>query len=153
MKSTISTIALAALVAIASLSQTAIAQTGQPATRVNVPFAFDYGTQHFAPGVYTVSMGQNRDILTLSNGNRTAWALIQAGYDPTQLNAGSVIFRKYGERYFLTEYRPASGSIDVTVFESEPEHRAARDFAANHLAPTHVQLAIMSKAGSQAPAK
>jgi len=51
MKTTIRSIAIASLVAIASLSQTVIAQTGRPATTVNIPFAFDYGTQHFAAGV------------------------------------------------------------------------------------------------------
>src|ERR1700727_18381 len=99
MKTTIRTIALATLVAIASLSQTVIAQTGQPSTKVDVPFAFDYGTQHFAAGVYTVSMELNQDILTLSDGNRTARALIQAGHDSTaRQNTSYVTFRKYGDR-------------------------------------------------------
>lgn len=152
MKLTISTIALAALVAIASLSQTAHAQTGRHSAQVKVPFSFDCGTQHFAPGVYTISM-RDQNILVLKGKTGSAWTMIHTGYDPTQLKVGSVIFRKYGERYFLTEYRPVSGSIDVTVFESEPEHRAARDFAENHLAATHVQLALLSNESSQAQAK
>jgi hypothetical protein len=143
MKTTIRTIALASLFAIASLSQTAIAQTGQPSTKVDVPFAFDYGTQHFAAGVYTVSM-RDKNILTLSGGNRSAWAMIQAGYDPTQHKAGYVVFRSYGDRYFLTEYAPASGSLHASVSESAAERRAARDFAANHLTPSRVQLALVS---------
>ena len=57
MKTTIRTIALASLVAIASLSQTAIAQTGWPSTTVDIPFAFDSGTQHFEAGVYTFPSG------------------------------------------------------------------------------------------------
>lgn len=152
MKTTIRTIALASLVAIASLSQTVIAQTGQPSTRVDVPFAFDYGTQHFAPGVYTVSM-RDKNILTLSSGNRSARTMIQAGYDPTQHKAGYVVFRKYGDRYFLTEYAPSRGSIHASVFESAAERRAARDFAANHGTPSRVQLAALSNASGQAQAK
>ena len=150
MKTTIRSIVIASLVAVASLSQTVIAQTGQPATKVDVPFAFDYGTQHFAPGVYTVAMQMNRDILTVSNGNRTAWALMQAGHDPTaQQSASYVVFRKYGDRYFLTEYSPANWHIHATVTESAAERRAARDFATNHLVPSRVQLAALSNASGQ----
>ena len=152
MTTTIRTIALASLVAFASLSQTAIAQAGQPSTKVNVPFAFDYGTQHFAAGVYTVSM-RDKNILTLSSGNRSAWAMIQAGYDPTQNKAGYVVFRKYGDRYFLTEYAPASGSLHASVSESAVERRAARDFAANRLTPGSVQLALMSSPSGPAQSK
>jgi hypothetical protein len=152
MKTTIRTIALASLVAIASLSQTVIAQTGQPTTKVDVPFAFDYGTQHFAAGVYTVSM-RDKNILTLSKGNRSAWAMIQTGYDPTQHKAGYVVFRTYGDRYFLTEYAPASGSLHASVFESGAERRAARDFAANHRSPGSVQLALMSNSSGGVQSK
>jgi hypothetical protein len=152
MKTTIRTIALATLVAIASLSQTVIAQTGRTSTKVDVPFSFDYGTQHFAPGVYTVSM-RDKNILTLSSGNRSAWAMIQTGYDPTQHGAGYVMFRKYGDRCFLTEYGPANGSIHASVFESGAERRAAREFAANHLNPDRVQLALMSTPSDGAQSK
>jgi hypothetical protein len=70
--------------------------------------------------------------------------MVHAGYDPTQLKEGYVIFRKYGDRYFLTEYAPASGSVHASVFESNAERHAARDFAANHLTPSRVQLALLS---------
>ena len=152
MKTTILSIVIASLVAVASLSQTVIAQTGRPSTKVDVPFAFDYGTQHFAPGVYTVSMG-DKNILTLSGGNRSSWAMIQAGYDPTQHKAGYVVFRKYGDQYFLTEYSPASGNLHASVFESDAERRAAHDFAANHGTPSRVQLAVLSNASGQAQSK
>jgi hypothetical protein len=151
MKTTIRTIALASLVAIASLSQTAIAQTGQPSTKVDVPFAFDYGTQHFTAGVYTVSM-RDGNILTLSSGNRSAWAMIQAEYDPTQHESGYVVFRKYGDRYFLTEYSPTHGSLHASVSESAAE-RSARDFAAGHLTPSRVQLALISNSSGRAQSK
>ncbi len=152
MKTTIRTIAVAAFVAIASLSQTVIAQTGQPATRIDVPFAFDYGTQHFAAGVYTVSI-RDKNILTLSGGKSSAWAMIQAGYDPTQNKSGYVVFRKYGDRYFLTEFAPASGSLHASVSESNAERRAARDYAASHLTPGRVQLALLSNSSGAAQSK
>jgi hypothetical protein len=149
MKMTIRTIALASLVAIASLSQTVIAQTGRPVTRVDIPFAFDYGTQHFAAGIYILSM-EDESVLSLHGGNRTAWAMIQTGYDPTQRKSGYVVFRKYGDRYFLAEYVPTTGAIHMSVFESGAERRAARDFAASHVNPSKVQLALLSDDSAKA---
>ena len=143
MKRTIHTIALASVVAIASLSQAAIAQTGRPSSKIDVPFAFDYGTQHFPAGVYIVSMPEE-NILTVSSSTRSAWAMIQAGYDPTHNKSGYVVFRKYGDRYFLTEYGPASGNIHVSVSESNAERRTARAIATDHLTPTRVELALLT---------
>jgi len=139
-------IAIFALIATAALSQTVLAQTSRPSLKVDVPFAFDYGKQHFAAGIYTVTM-RDQNILTLSGVNRTASAMIQAGYDPTQHKNGYVTFRKYGSRYFLTEFSPANASIIASVFESYAERSIAHDFADSHLAPSHVHLALMSNAG------
>ena len=107
-----------------------------------MPFAFDYGTQHFAAGVYTVSM-REPDILTLSNGNRSAWAMIQTGYDPTQHKSGYVVFRKYGDRYFLTEYAPPAALFTHPFSSLSRTARGAR-LAANPPPPSRVQLALMS---------
>jgi hypothetical protein len=146
MKLKVHIIVIFTLIAITALSQTVFAQTSRPSSKVDVPFAFDYGKQHFAAGIYTVSM-RDQNILTLSGVNRTAWTMIQAGYDPTQHKNGYVTFRKYGNRYFLTEFSPANASIVASVFESHAERSVARDFADSHLAPSHVHLALMSNAG------
>jgi hypothetical protein len=123
-------------------SQTLFGQAGRSSTKVDVPFAFDYGNQHFAAGVYTIAM-RDQSILTLSGINRTAWAMIQAGYDPTSHTQGCVTFRKYGSRYFLTEFSPANASIHASVFESGSERRVSRDFTASHLAPIKVEIALL----------
>jgi hypothetical protein len=143
MKTTIRTIALASLVAIAALSQTAVAQIGWLGTRVDVPFAFNCGSQHFAAGVYTLST-ERQNLLLLRKGDHTALILIQAGFDPTRNKSGYVAFHKYGEQYFFAEYAPANGSIRASVLESKAERRAARDYAANHHSPSTVQLALLS---------
>jgi hypothetical protein len=138
--------AIITFVAITAFSQILLAQTGRPFTKVDVPFAFDYGNQHFAAGTYTVSM-RDQNILTVNGISRTSWAMIQAGYDPTAHNQGCVTFRKYGNRYFLTEFSPANASIHASVFESSGERRAARDFRASHLVPSKVQIALLPNYG------
>jgi len=96
---------------------------------------------------------ENQSILSLRNGNRSAWASIQTGYDPTQGKSGYVVFRKYGDQYFLTEYSPASGNLHASVFESASERRAARDYAASHIDPSRIQLALMSNRSRGAQSK
>lgn len=143
MKSSIRTIALAAIVAIASLSQTMHAQTVAYASRVHVPFSFDYGTQHFSAGTYAISM-QNASVLAVRTSGRTAFAIVQVDSGRLYPNTGSVIFRKYGDRYFLEEYRPAGSNTVIKVYESQAERRATREFASLHSQPTLVELALLS---------
>ena len=50
MKLNFRTIAVFALIAIAGLSQAVLAQSSRPPLKIDVPFAFDYGKQHFAAG-------------------------------------------------------------------------------------------------------
>jgi hypothetical protein len=152
MKTTNRTIFIATLIAIASLSHTVMAQTLEHSMKVRVPFAFNYGKQHFTAGVYTVSM-ENQNVLRLRSGRLSGWVMIETGYDPTQHKSGYVAFRKYGDQYFLTEYVPTSGAIRASVFASGAERRAARDFAANHVAPSRVELALMTNIGSGEPLK
>jgi hypothetical protein len=125
MKSTISSLALAALVAIASLSQ-AHAQT--LASRVNVPFAFDCGSQHFAPGAYTISR-PDREHLSVRDDKTSSMVLINMGDGPKNAAPGYVAFRKYGNRYFLAEYHPANSASSMEVPTSGKERIVARDFA------------------------
>jgi hypothetical protein len=128
MKSSISTLALAALVAIASLTQ-AHAQT--LASRVNVPFAFDCGGQHFAPGAYTVSRRDlgSQEILTLWDGKSTSQVQINLGDGPSNVAPAYVTFRKYGNRYFLAGYHPSNSGTTMEVPASSQERIVARDFA------------------------
>ncbi len=83
MKTTIRTIALAALVAIASLSQTVIAQTGSSPPPRSMCLSHSITGRSTSRPASTPSPCENQNILTLRSGNRSAWAMIQAGYDPT----------------------------------------------------------------------
>ncbi|MGC2297158.1 MAG: hypothetical protein WA476_00040 [Acidobacteriaceae bacterium] len=142
MTSNIRTIALATLVAIASLSQTLHAQNAPPSARVNVPFSFDYGTKHFAHGVYTLTM-DGTDVLRISSGTENAMAVIQTAWVPTRLKSSAVVFTKYGDRYFLDEVLIADLGADITVNESKAEKSAARELAQRGSQPTTLALAFL----------
>jgi len=146
MKSSISTLAFAALVAIASLAQ-GHAQT--LATRVNVPFAFNCGSKHFAPGAYTLRRHDfgSQELLTLWDGKSISQFLINIGDAPRNTAQGYVIFRKYGDRYFLAEYHSANSTETMQVPRSKMERNLARDYAANRPQPERVQVGLNEGAG------
>ena len=139
MKSSISTLALTALVAIASLSQ-AHAQT--QAARVSVPFAFECGGVSFAPGTYTISKVDGEQRITLWDNNTTKMFLANNADGPKNGKSGYLAFRKYGNRYFLAEYHPANSPHSVDLSESAKERRVAKDYAMNRMEPGRVQLAL-----------
>ena len=124
MKSAISALALATLVAIASLSQ-AHAQTH--ASLVNVPFAFDCGSRHFAAGTYSVSR-INHDFLAVRDDKSFSEIMINIGEGPKNTTPGYLAFRKYGSRYFLAGYHAVNSANTMEVPISNKERIVARDF-------------------------
>ena len=144
MKSSISTLALETLVAIASLTQ---AHAQNHASKVNVPFAFDLGSVHFAPGTYTLSTSLDRGHLTLQDDRTSSMVLINIGDGPRNTAPGYVIFRKYGNRYFLAEYHPANSPSTMEIPASNKERIVARDFALYQPEPGRVLLALNEDSG------
>ena len=139
MKSNISTFALAAVVAIASLSA-AHAQT--QASRVSVPFAFECAGVSFAPGTYTISKVDGEHRITLRDSQTSAIVLINIADGPKNAKRGYVAFRKYGNRYFLAEYHPANSTHSMGFPQSGKERRVAKEYAMNRTDPGRVQLAL-----------
>ena len=140
MKSIARTIALATLAVTASLT-VAHAQTN--ASKVNVPFAFELGSQHYAAGTYTIDM-LGADTLALSNSAKwsTQLAMIESRTDAGSANApATVTFRKYGNVYFLAKY--STSGTTITLIESNKERSLAREDAMNQTEPKLVQLAAL----------
>ena len=141
MKSIHRIFALAALAATASLSPALHAQVND-AMRVNVPFAFNCGAQHFTAGSYTVRM-LNSNVLVVSSYAKTVYAMTESGSEGRGKGDGYLIFRKYGNRYFLGEYHPANSLTAALVFRSKTERSLARDFASNQADQGRVRLALV----------
>jgi hypothetical protein len=136
MKSRISTLAL---VALASFSQ-AHAQTHF--STVNVPFAFDCGSKHFAPGTYQVSSQLDWSTITLRDDQTNCTVLSNRDYRPNNAASSYVVFRSYRNRFFLAGYRPSRSGIAMEVPTSKKERIVARDFALYQPEPGRVQLAL-----------
>jgi hypothetical protein len=144
MKSSLYTFAFATLVAIASLSQ-ANAQTH--VARVNVPFAFNFGSEHFSAGTYTISMYSDR-VLSVTDYKQTNKVIILSRSDGDSPNMASYIaFQKFGSQYFLTKYH-ANGGVTIDLGKSARERSLARELAMNHVVSETVRLAMLNDAAS-----
>jgi len=144
MTSQIRNIALAALVAIASLAPALHAQNSTIHARVDVPFSFDYGTTHFGRGTYIITM--NGDVaLVVRNRETSQSAMVMARLDesPIPANSSLVTFKKYGDRWFLEQVQIAGNSNRVSVYESKQERQASQELASRGGEATQIALALL----------
>jgi hypothetical protein len=134
--------AVATLAATVLLSPALHAQVSTHTSEVNVPFAFNCGSQHFGAGTYRITMTET-NFLIVSNQEQSGSLVFESDSQPGGSDAGYLVFRKYGNRYFLGEYHPASGQISARILRSKTERRAERDYAANRADAGHVRLALL----------
>jgi hypothetical protein len=122
----LSKICIAAVAVAATLASTAKthAQASPIVVTVKVPFEFEAGSHHFAPGQYTMAMVQDR-LLTIQHGSNSAVLEVGLGEDRKQFGAPTrVVFHHYGDRYFLSEVRSRDDSDYPVCFRSKAERQA-----------------------------
>jgi hypothetical protein len=141
MKTSIRTIALAALVSIASLCPALHAQTTQLG-RFNIPFSFDCGRSHVSAGVYDLTV-EDGGVLTLRSGKYVVATLTRLSFDPAASKVNTAIFHKYGDRYFLEQIATAD-NLDADVLVSKSQKQAAREWASLGQTGTEVALVALS---------
>ncbi|MGA7522671.1 MAG: hypothetical protein WBW84_09315 [Acidobacteriaceae bacterium] len=144
MTSIIRTFALAALVALASMTPALYAQQSAIRAQVNVPFSFDYGTTHFGRGTYTITMA-GPNAMVVRNHMTSQAAIVMAQLDESLFAAKSsqVTFKKYGDRWFLENVSIAGSSTSASVYESKAERHAASELASRGAEATQVALALV----------
>lgn len=140
MKPSIRKAAFATIVTMVFLASALHAQA-QNVGRVQIPFSFEYGTEHFAGGTYTLYANPVSHLLSISGPGGTGTAMtMQSSYNAmAERNVVRVQFKKYGDRYFLEQVRSAGREIDV--LESGAERRTAREFASRGEQPQTIAVA------------
>jgi hypothetical protein len=138
------TIAVAALAA-ACLSPSLHAQNEVVVARVDIPFAFDYGTRHCAPGIYTLSM-QAPHVMVVHGGSISAMAMTQEEIALRPQAKSEVVFLKHNDHYILAEVRVAGHQNYLHTVRSKAEKRS--DIAANHAIDTRVEVAMLDQPAS-----
>jgi len=133
----------AVILAVVSMPPIIYAQELGETVRLNVPFAFEDGSQRFPPGFYTIQMKAQHIILirgSLVSGYLGTWF----DEDEQPSNTTMVIFRKYGGRYFIGEIWTAGEGTHTYVLPSKAETRLQLEVAENKTSPSGVQVAVLS---------
>jgi hypothetical protein len=128
----------AAVVAFAPLSPASQAQDAGMAARVNIPFGFQTGSQHFAPGVYTLEM-ENDHTLMISGASQSWMALTSVEDNAKPAKRGTAVFHKYGDHYFLSEITVAGTSRSLHLTPSRTESQMRR----GQKKPAGVELSLL----------
>jgi hypothetical protein len=102
----------AAILAVAPFSVASHAEDLEGAVFVNVPFAFENGSQHFTPGLYTIRMDY-QNIMTIRGKAGSGIAIAWFDEDGNPSNTTKVVFRRYGEKYFIDQVWIARGYSHV----------------------------------------
>ena len=124
---------IAAVLAVASSAPAAQAQDSGFAARMNVPFAFQTALgQHFAPGVYTITMNSTQCML-IRNSTTAGLVPTQLASDQKPPTQGKAVFSHYGDRYFLRTISVANypGHLIFDQSKAERESQIAAGKASN----------------------
>jgi hypothetical protein len=117
------------------------AQDLEEVVEVNVPFAFESGSQHFAPGLYTISRN-DQNVIAIRGKSTSGFVLSWFNEDGQPSNTTKVVFRKYSDQLFLQETW-VSGDTNHTYFL--PSKVEKREMAANRTAATSVVVAALER--------
>jgi hypothetical protein len=132
-------IMFAVILAIAPFSVASHAEDIEGAVVVNVPFAFENGSQHFTPGLYTIRM-EYHNIMTIRGKAGSGIATTWFDEDRHPSNTTKVVFRRYGEEYFIDQVWIAGEATHTYTLPSKAEKL---EIAANRGASTSVQVAAL----------
>jgi hypothetical protein len=113
--------------------------------RVNVPFAFESGSRHYTPGIYTIGICTTRmgleQTMLIRGTSQSGLVMTQMDQDSRRATQGKAVFQKYGNRYFLSQLWVAGKSEHVRFFT--PKIQPKLQVAGNSTTPANVELALL----------
>jgi len=114
---------------IAALSIAGFAGLSGP-MKANIPFDFMAGGKKFTAGEYTVRTGIFQSTLEVRNlKTKQAAVAIAQGLEVRAGSKPQLVFRRYGNQYFLAKATDYSSGIELPMSKAEREAaKAKRDF-------------------------
>lgn len=120
------------------------AQSDGHSMTANVPFAFELGSKHLAPGTYTISTPMD-GVVEIRSNTEIAMILANHGQSSKSTKTAKVVFNRYGDHYFLRQlwFSPEENTY-LESPESKSEKQAKRsELASNSKKPSNVELAML----------
>ena len=110
----------------------------------NVPFSFELGSKHLAPGRYTISTPIN-GVVEVRSATDVAMILAISGQSGTPTKTAKIVFDRYGDHYFLRQlWFNAEEKTYLESPESKSEKQAKRsELASNSKKASNVELAML----------
>jgi hypothetical protein len=104
--------------------------------KAEIPFDFSVGETKLPAGTYSISrMGQNSDhsviVITGDDGRAKAIRLSNSAQRLHARNKATLVFRHYGDQYFLFQVWPAGGTTGRQFPRSRSEREVQRSLAEN----------------------
>jgi hypothetical protein len=123
-----------------SLLLSATGAYSQTAARANVPFAFKVGAKQMPAGTYTVQTQIGSDIVTVHNVQTGTSALALGRRESPSKKTDKLIFRRYGNQYYLTAILGSKGSQGM-VFSASRKERQLEEAQARTNSTNTVEIA------------
>lgn len=132
-----------ALLAIACLSASALGYAQSP-VRANIPFEFTIGQKVLPAGEYSISNVSDR-VIELHNWEKHVAMLVPAtATEYVSQKPHQLVFRVYGDQYFLHEIRGGLGEFTLNIRLSKLEKETQRLAAARAKQP-NAEIAMTLK--------
>jgi hypothetical protein len=110
--------AITALLSVANLATAARALSSNSAVLANVPFNFTVGHDQLPAGTYTIK--QNPwGLVTMQSIDRRLNVSVTTTFAPDSMSGDKLVFRKYGDHYFLSTISSSVFSARFPVSKSE----------------------------------
>jgi len=119
------TAVIVAALSIAFASSTLHAQMPTTQNKVTVPFGFEVGSTHFAPGTYMLSNPEEL-ILAVHGTKRTVLVISSHEINPAPSRDSKVVFHRIGDQYFLREVWTEGKAEHLLCAESKAEQSIER---------------------------
>lgn len=136
-------ITLIAIGLLASLAAAATASAQDHAVKATVPFGFYVGNAWLPAGTYVLGTNvADGNALSVRNRDSKINILSLTEPDGDASHANMLIFKKYGDTYFLHQIHNAATGMSLALPTTKREKRAAERQSANAAPPSAVYLAL-----------
>jgi hypothetical protein len=139
---------LIGVLAIGALASASHAVAQGTAVKVDVPFAFQNGSQHLPAGTYRIDLdSEHLMILRGTTPDAAGVAMTNPEQRSSSIDSGKVVFHRYGDHYYLRAVWIPGSEIGRKCVMSTAEKREKQlQFARNSTTPSNVEIALNASA-------
>jgi hypothetical protein len=124
-------------------TQSASAQGNTAVGQATIPFAFQTDKQILPAGAYRIDVASSHVLLLKGPGNAEGFIVMDDAYKTLTPTHGSMVFDRYGDRYFLRQVWVAGSGHGYECPKGRAEKKVLQ--ARNRQAPNSTELALNAK--------